>query len=614
MSEKFIVTKTGEETPLSEKTTLAEAKTAALAMSAGEYSLKKISDAVVKNAVRLYISTKVAPPVVIEPPPSSGYEFPVAMKTKSSAALVITRTIETLRLFWKDSGGSDDVRVLTRFRQVGGQVWSQGFDLLWDGRSSTTKDKPTLPQHSKEYRGLITYLFDNAEYEVQVLNPKTGVYAEAKARTHPAAPKIGEVIRVPAGSSQYKITKGGSPGSYVQYLFEGPIDVKGAAESCIDIDPKALYIDLVKPVCKGPTRHCIYNRQQDDGKDEGPLVYIRDFDLSNFGSMGKVKPFGRNLDSGIGTPNGSNLFTERMAAINGIIYDPNFDSNDWTEYGAQDNYHPDGPQGISIYRSKRGLHTFKNVTVCSRNGMKFNDGFGSTTGNFSLEGPHHNSDIIDCLIMDCCDDSAEYEGQGTLTLVRGCYSENTYMGIANASCSVGPMYMVDTIIGYTKKTDKDKSMCDGDANKNRITPAGGITYGGGHMFWIHCTVPYDAVAKKGCKNGLRSNEYINLHVLNCIITTTGPNIAGASGPTNEVDGLLYNTSIDTPASKTVNAIKGSPKFLLKNGNAYALADDSPGKGKAKVVPGFTRQYIKGVAPDFGAIQPGEPKHVYGRIQ
>jgi len=148
--------------------------------------------------------------------------------------------------------------------------------------------------------------------------------------------------------------------------------------------------------------------------------------------------------------------------------------------------------------------------------------------------------------------------------------------------------------------------------------AGDIDWMTGHMYVFNNTV---FQAKDDGADALGESSRVIKHcvtrnnILHTRTTSTHSISTDKKSEDNDFDHDLYSGRIPKEAQK--NGIKGTPKYVkeagfnfeTKTGN-FQLAPNSPGYGKAFVIPNFCES-INGKRPDVGAHQSGTPAMVVG---
>lgn len=527
-----------------------------------------------------------------------GYEFPEKRNVPSKVALRLVRLKNALSVYWKAETGSSDRLSLVAYRKKGTTAWRAAIWGEWDGRG-TSGTHPTTPARAREYRSMIRGLEPSTTYEVQCRVWGSGETSEiAEVTTWFDTPPIAKTIDVDASRlSTFVVPEGGTAEGYVRYRFSG--ELKTAKRADFNVDVPVPFVELVGLKGTGARKHAVQYRMPAPKDNDLPVVILRGADLSDFGSVSpKNKRFGRNCDSAIGTLNSSTYYVPPTMTIDCDFHDPSFDCNHWDESNGT-NMHPEGPQGMTFYRSAQGQHHIERVRIWSKNGNFFNDGIGSETGNYGFEGfPFADSHILACTITQCCDDAMELEGAGCCILAEDIYTDEVYNPMASATCSVGPVYYVGIVCKRTLWGHSD-TRARGVALKHRQT----AQYGGGLVYVIHCTMDLDSV-----QHGFRSDGFDGcLRVYNSIVPARSQFSNETDDLRNRIRGNLIKGTTDMPAAEKKLNTEGEPKF--RPGGGYWLADDSP-RADCVDLPNMGKTRSAG-AVECGAWQNGEREPVYG---
>ena len=214
------------------------------------------------------------------------------------------------------------------------------------------------------------------------------------------------------------------------------------------------------------------------------------------------------MDSGIFAENDAG----HLVIQRNLIENPRSGSNDW-ETG-----HPSGPQAISLQDS-RGGNIIRYNTIQSTDDHGFNDGIGGSS-NFSFKGsPNRDSDIYGNIVSNCWDDAIESEGANMNVRIWSNYIHHTFVHIATASTSMGPLYIFRNVFGESRVSHQDPS--GGMIIKtgmNYLTINGErVSTGLGYRFIFHNT----ALQPKGGLDVFSSHELHNAVTRNNIFYSRG---------------------------------------------------------------------------------------------
>jgi hypothetical protein len=306
-----------------------------------------------------------------------------------------------------------------------------------------------------------------------------------------------------------------------------------------------------------------------------------------------------------------------------LIEYPRSGANDW-ETG-----HPSGPQGISLINS-RGGNVIRYNTIRSTDDHGFNDGIGGGE-NFSFQGsPNRDSDIYGNIIANCWDDAIESEGANMNVRIWSNYIHHTFVHIATASTSMGPLYIFRNVFGQSRVSHEDPSggsmiktgMKYLDINGERVS------LGLGYRFIFHNT----ALQPNGALDVFTSHELHNAVSRNNIFYARGrtyPRDAGAPANDfrNDLTGgslgggtirsmFLPSERLEWYLAPTMNRIQWGRIEYHRNGKDFAITDPlvaakNPALDTGVRLPGFNDEHT-GAAPDIGAFETGLPPLRFGR--
>lgn len=519
--------------------------------------------------------------------------FPIT----AGAEPVVVPTFHCFSIYWSPQGGGAERTCSLRYRVAGSPQWREALPLWFDARNG-------------EYRGSIVNLTPDTRYEIELgLN---GATRTLTACTWSERFPVARTIRLPENSGRtLVIHQSGRPDGYVLYAPEtgktATVDVNGAADECVRI--KASYVILRGVTLKRAAINGIYI---EDGSHD---VVIEQCDISGWG---RVEPdgWGHDYDAGV-FARGSGI--KRIILQRTKIHHPRSDSNSWKEHRNTNDdggWHPQGPQGIT-FCSTGGNHVIRYNEVYSDEEHRFNDGFGGEE-NFSYIGfPNRDSDIYGNKLSHCWDDAIEAEGGNSNVRIWGNYLTNTFVKIAIASVSVGPIYIWRNVAGTSRVSPFGTS--DEDESGPFLKAGSRNRFNGGKIFVFHNTIlqppPPPGLHKPlGCSIGLSSygGEVLNLTSRNNILFTTSSSIGErTTSPSNDYDYDLFSGVVNGPPGSEPHGLKGQPSYDPKNGpGQFWLAPGSMGYDAGVRLPNFN-DWFTGRAPDIGAHEAGAPALEFG---
>jgi cysteine-rich repeat protein len=510
-------------------------------------------------------------------------------------------TFHSIGLYWAPTDRSSSRACKVQYRPAGATQWKQGFDLWYDARNGG------------QYRGSLVQLQPGTLYEVSLSLDGTSTTSTLSKSTWSESFPVAQTITLPQSSSQtLTITQSGSPSGYVLYTAApgstATIDADSAYDNNIVIN-NASYVIIRGLTLKRARIHAIslLGTVHD--------VIIEDNDISGFGRI-EADGWGANTDAAVHSRSAT---LERIVVQRNKMHHPRGDSNNWSEYNSTscsgcDPYHPQGPQGIVFFDSK-GNHVFRYNSMYSDESHYFNDCFGAGS-NFSTTAgfPNRDSDIYGNRLSNCWDDAIESEGTNTNVRIWGNYIEDTFVGIAVASTTIGPVYVFRNVTGRSRGNDR-QSWDD--------VPRGGVlktkdVNGGGLVYFLHNTIlqpppPAGVTYTLGQMGTGSGGPSMNLTTRNNILhihkNWWSSIRSDCTGGQCSHDYDLYNGTI--PSGSETHGKKGVPVYASANGpGEYALASSSLGYDQALFIPNFSDGFT-GAAPDIGAFEAGSPAMQFG---
>jgi hypothetical protein len=520
-------------------------------------------------------------------------------------------TFHCLGLYWSPADGAKSNQCQVQYRIAGNSTWKTAMPLWFDERNH-------------EYRGSIVHLDPGTTYEIKLSLKETGKVATFTASTWNENFPIAKTIYLPkASNSTLLIDQSGAANGYILYTHaEGAssiIDVNNQEEVCIDVQSNVSHVIIRGLILKGAKKHGI---NLNPGVHD---VVIEACDISGWGTI-EADGWGVNYHSAVYA--GSNSAVERIIVQRNKLHHPRADANSWAEYRVpRDVYHPRGPQAIAFHNSNVN-HVIRYNEIYSDDGHYFNDALGHGS-NFSVQGfPNCDSDIYGNFISHCWDDGIESEGANRNVRIWGNHIDKTFVKIAIACTSVGPLYIWRNIASTSRKSAMEANSDLYD--RGRFIKAGGkikngIWYGSGRTYVFHNTVlqprPVPGrVYSLGCDGGIidsggKIHEVISR---NNIFTNYKDGLDAfrdkTNSCTNDFDYDLYNGNLNARCASLPHqshGIKALPTFAADNGpGEYALAPRTPGFDAGIILPNFNDNY-NGNGPDMGAFEANSPPMEFG---
>lgn len=519
-------------------------------------------------------------------------------------------TFACVGLYWAPPAGSEENKCQVSYRPSGGDEWREGLPLWFDSRN-------------REYRGSIVGLQPATTYEIKLSLDKSGT-TTINSTTWSEKFPIARTVHLPPGVSNQplEITEGGTPDGYVLYTSHpksrSEIDAADANPACITV--RAPYVIIRGLTLRGASEHGI--------KIAGPMhdVVIEDCDISGWGRI-SADGFGKNLDAGI---SGLDPGLSRIIIQRNNIHHPRGNANDWLQdrpaTGEKSSSHPNGPQAV-VFLNCTGNNVIRYNEVYSDENHRFNDGMGGGE-NFSFRGfPGADSDVYGNILRNTIDDALEIEGGGCNVRVWENLMEDTFTGVATASCSIGPLYIFRNVLGRTRSNSGAPDAPENTGIFGKLGDARG--YGGGRIYYFHNTILQPPGTTPGMRplgagwaladwGGRMTNivsrnniwtitphlQQVYLHFHGDYRTNPYSIVDQGRSLTNDLDYDLLNAEpLASPQAET-HAVRGVPIFRGTESLAsYTLTPDSPGCDAGQRLPNFNDGFA-GKGPDIGAAEAG----------
>ncbi len=514
-------------------------------------------------------------------------------------------TFECIGVYWSPAGGCADKAVLVEYREEGAGEWKQGLPMKYNPIAGTDEDLA-------DYRGSIVNLAPGTAYDIRLTLEGTSTTAEFSANTWSDDFPVGETVRVGDMDSTLTLTTSGRPDGYLLVDGRGAtIDVDDKADYCIEV--RANYVIIRGFTLKNAKKCGIRLYDCHD-------VVIEDCDISGWGEITK---YGYGMDYQAGVYSTSHSLT-RVVVQRCRIHDPRSGANhwgqknpvnaSWTPLDSDDMYHPEGPHGIAFEESA-GNHVIRYNEIFSSPGHYFNDilGFG---WNSSYRGfPGADSDIYGNYLANCWDDGIEAEGGDRNVRIWNNYLEEVYLPIANASVSIGPLYVWQNVSG--RCYSPPESIYGQYGGFMKMGYAGDASWMTGHTYLFNNTVLQPNGEGAGGL-GANSPDWGGDEIRHCVtrnnLLHARPGVPSiATNPHNtDVDFDYDLCSGDYPESHEAHGVKGTPIYgpgfgFDREGN-FQLSPESKGYRAGVRIPNFCDGSEH---PDMGAHQSGAPDIQYG---
>ena len=525
------------------------------------------------------------PPVMVKP--TSG--------SPQSATPRAVCTFASIGLYWTPAVGADEKSCRVRYRLAGATAWREATPLWFDRRIG-------------EYRGSIVQLQSGSTYEVRLELPG-GPSAELKASTWSETFPITRTVEVAdmTGMS-FTVEQSGTPAGYVLYTpragaATATLDAADKTDQCVEV--KASHVILRGLTLRAARRHGIVL-----GKGAHDVV-IEGCDISGWGRIDK-DGWGIDYDSAIYSKYEP---LTRVVVQRNRMHHPRSNSNSWQEFReGGSRYHPKGPQGICFFDSA-GNHVFRYNEFTSDDAHYANDIFGAGS-NFSLRGfPGPDSDVYANHIEGCWDDGLEIEGGNSNVRVWGNYIDRTFVKIAIAGLSVGPVYIFRNVAGSSRQGHT------GWAGEPFMKMGGAPRTGGGRAYIYHNTIlqppgPPEARGTIGCGEGLSQSggpELLSVVSRNNILHVRAGRGSSIREHSREpdYDYDLISGKVVSSGKQETHGVIGVPVYATSRAAGdCCLAPGSPGFDAGVRLPNFNDDF-RGAAPDMGACEAGAAPLQFG---
>lgn len=505
----------------------------------------------------------------------------------NSGGATAVATFNSIGLYWSPAGGAIGKQVLVKFRKQGECTWKDGLPM---------KYYPISGVNTTDYRGSIVSLTPNTPYEIQLTLEGTSTTSVLTVNTWNENFPVGATTKVNSQTTPYDISQGGTATAYKVYDGTGStIDVNKAYDN--DITVNANYVIIRGFTLKGANIHAIKLGSVHD-------VIIENCDISGWGKVGSDLGFGENYDGGV---YGGGSSVQRIVVQRCKIHNPSTTANNWSQpwVSTSTDTHPRGPQCI-VFFNPGGNNVLRYNECWSDANHHFNDGFGGGDNSDLVGYPGPDSDVYNNYVADTWDDGLEIEGGGRNVRIFNNYVEDAYNLLANASVTVGPLYIWNNVTGVSNGSG---SSGPGEFLKAGYSTSETTMNGPQYLFNNTILQPNGQGAggngTAGSGNGRQVFHTMSRNNLYNVRTGTQYCISNhVHNIDNDFDYDLCSTS-EPPNYSGTHGIIGIPSFLgnatfdfnSKSGD-FRLSNSSKGFQKGISIPNFTDGL--GANPDMGA--------------
>ncbi|MBA3707595.1 MAG: right-handed parallel beta-helix repeat-containing protein [Planctomycetes bacterium] len=523
--------------------------------------------------------------------PKAGTE--AVASTASKVAATSVPTFHCLSVYWSPENGEAAKKVLVKFREAAQHDWREGLAMRYNPVKTT--------ECKGDYRGSIVNLKPGTSYEIALTLEGTDIRTSFKASTWSEKFPVASTVTGKTGGDTLTVKESGNPDGYVLYDGTGcVIDTANKADYGISVS--ASYVILRGYTIKNVKQFGVNIR-------DGHHIVIENCDISKWGSADE-KGFGADFQGAVYSKNKD---LHAVVVQRCKLHHPTWDSNSWAE-DHNKSRHPGGAQTIVFWETE-GNNVFRYNECWSDDDHYFNDVMGGAFNAGYRGFPGADSDIYGNYIANCWDDGIEAEGGDQNVRIWNNYIENIMIPIADAACSIGPLYVWRNVSGRSySPPGSEWNLTHGGFMKMGF--ADNEKWMTGYMYIFNNTV---FQPKGEGADALGGSSRIIKHCVtrNNIFQSRPGDTHSISTDKKSADNDFDHDLLSGryPADQEKNGIAGVPVYAPNAGftfekktGTFQLASDSPGAKKAEVIPNFCDA---STAPDMGAHETGAPPMAYG---
>ncbi len=477
-------------------------------------------------------------------------------------------------------------KVSMMFRKAGSGAWLPTLPLF---------DVPT----ENAWRGSIFRLRENTEYEVKVMiSDDRNTTVTGRFRTLNSNVKILKTILLkpnPDGKPVRLTESGSAAKGYVRYTMQPGAIIQGGRQ---DGDQALVELNKVSYVILDNLR--IKSNGQAFGLSlkNSQHVQVRNCEIFNFGRSGSRrrdldgKPYdkaGKLLynDAGILIDNTSGVLIERC-----YVHSPALAANTWF-YS-----HPAGASAVRIINCDNGGIVLRYNDFVGKDRVRYIDvvqgiGNGSMNGGFVRD-----SDIYGNYMAFSNDDAIEIEGGEMNIRVYRNRFEAVYTGVSTGGCYLGPSYQIRNL--YVNGSDEEGYFGLPFKNSLHGQPYGSI------MLLNNTAVKYDSAYAVGnftsklptgpLTGVLKAVSRNNIFVAQEQIFTRGfftwkVDVDNDLLQVYDKEKAGIEKAKLTALGQERHGVWGAPIYMNRAGGDYRLAEHSPGRNQAAVIPNFEMKHL-----------------------
>lgn len=319
-----------------------------------------------------------------------------------------------------------------QFSISGSEIWQDALELYYN-------------EDVDLYAGSVVNLQPGTTYIFR-LKLDSGERAEVVGTTWSNEFPIEKTIYLPRSSTEtLHISSSGSGDGYIVYTYDPAIgaatlDGEGRLDYNIEIADSVHHVIIDGLNLKNVIQNNILIG------DYCNNIVIQNNELSFWGR----NPYENANAEGAISDKSLPSHLEKIVIQNNYIHTPNYPS--WTWEVA----HPQGPSGI-MFRNSRGNHVIRNNTIEGSDSNYLAYGLRGAQNYSFVGGFGYNTDIYGNYISKTWGAAIECEGGNRNNRIYKNFTEHTFVHIAVAVNSLGPLYVFRNISGITRRDAKKRN-------------------------------------------------------------------------------------------------------------------------------------------------------------
>ncbi|WP_269537504.1 BACON domain-containing protein [Cerasicoccus fimbriatus] len=495
------------------------------------------------------------------------------------------------------------------YRESGESIWNEAYEPIYD------------PERG-EYRGSIVGLYEDTDYEVQVVLESGGTAIEeagAAISTWSSTPVIAQTLSVASlysGGQLLIEDMHGAPDGWIKITGTGANDIDGGyANDVALLVLNSSYLLFENIEIEGGRLHAVQVNMSDQirlvncemsGWARSPNYTDGKYSYETQADLNADKPI--NKDAAV------HLYgSQRVTIDRCYMHDPRLGANNW-----EGSNHPAGPTALYVQNSTpgngdhlRGNFVVRYNDMVGSDELRWNDAIEGENNNSKFGSVARDSDIYGNMLAFGNDDGIELDGGQMNVRFFGNRIESCFVGLSLAPCVVGPSYVYRNLL-FNSGDDRG-------ARFAVVKLGGGSTYSTGKSFFFHNTIYSYGNGITGVGFGNDANRSMFLgrtrnNLIHSLSDTThwGRTIADSEqNPWNDFDydnlsnAGLSSAIVEYASGQEANGIlDDSPVFINAAVGDFRLDASSSGVDDGVALFNFADQYQAG-APDQGAYEQGQ---------